>query len=104
MIEPLLADLLAGALAHGLLDVVAGLIGKEGVDPHAHSAGLLLLELWLAVDGPGEQPVGVLHAHDAAGDHAAGERVALADLLDIGQDALVQGGDGSALPVGELGG
>ena len=37
-------------------------------------------ELRLPVDGPGQQPVGIPHRHDAAGYHAAGERIALAKV------------------------
>ena len=60
-------------------------------------------ELRLAVDGPAHEPGGILHGHDAAGDDLAGERVALADLGDIGDDTLVERFDGGAHPVGLLG-
>ena len=63
----------------------------------------LLAELGLAVDGPAHEPTGVLDGDDAAGDHLAGEGVTLADVLDIGDDALVQGLHRGAHPVGLLG-
>ena len=44
----------------------------------------LIPELGLTVDGPAQEPAGILHGHDAAGNHAAGKGVALADILDIG--------------------
>ena len=102
VVQPLLADFLAGAIAHGLLHVVAGHVGEQAVEPHAHLPLGLGAELRLAVDGPGEQPAGVLHRHDAARDNAAGKRVALADGLDIRQDLLVQRGHRGAFPVALL--
>ena len=102
VVQPLLADFLAGAIAHGLLHVVAGHVGEQAVEPHAHLSLGLGAELRLPVDGPGEQPAGVLHRHDAARHHTAGERVALADLLDVRQDLLIQRGHRGALPVALL--
>ena len=103
VVEPLHADLLAGALAHGLFDIIARLVGEEGVDPDEAVVLGLRAELRLAVDGPAHQPGGILHGDDAAGDDMAGERVALADIFDIGDDLLVEGLDGGAHPVGLLG-
>ena len=57
MIQPLHADLLACALAHGLFDEIAGLVGEEGVDPDEAMVLRLLAELRLAVDGPAHEPV-----------------------------------------------
>ena len=57
MIQPLHADLLACALAHGLFDEITGLVGKEGVHPHKAVVLRLLAELRLAVDRPAHEPV-----------------------------------------------
>src|SRR5699024_2161332 len=100
VVEPLFGDLAAGALPHRLLDVVARPVGEETVDPDADLPGVLLFELSLPVDGPAQQPLRVLTADDAAGDHPAAARVALADGRDVRQDPLVEGGDGGRLPVG----
>ena len=100
VVEPLLGDLLSGTLLHGLFHIVAGYVGKEAVHPDAHLLRLLLLELPLAVDGPAQQPLGVLTADDTAGDHLPGAGVPLADVGDIGEDLVVQSGDGGRLPVG----
>ena len=62
----------------------------------------LITELLLTVQGPAEQPAGILDRDDAAGDGVAAEGVTLADLLDILGDLVVQGGDGGAFPVGQL--
>ncbi len=83
VVQPFLADLLAGAFAHRLLDIVAGLVGEQTVHPYAQLVLGLVAELLLAVQRPAHQPVGILDGDDAAGDDLAGERVALADLLDI---------------------
>ena len=57
VIEPLLADLLAGAVAHGLFHVVTGLVGEEAVHPHAQFVLGLVAELLLAVERPTQEPV-----------------------------------------------
>ena len=63
----------------------------------------LIPELGLAVDRPTHEPAGVLHGDDAAGNHMAGEGIPLADVLDIGDDLLIQRLHGGAHPVGLLG-
>ena len=103
MVEPLLADLCAVAVAHGLLDEVALAVGEERVDPHEHVTGLLVLELGLTVDGPGEQPARVAARDDATGHHLARERISTADRANGVEDRRVGGVDGRAHPVGELG-
>ena len=60
------------------------------------------LDKLLTVERPAHQPVGILHGDNAAGDGVAGERIALADLLNVRRDLVVQRGDGRALPVGLL--
>ena len=102
MIEPLAADLFAGALAHGLADVVARTVGVERVQPHEHRVLILRLELRLTVDRPGKVPVlgAVLDRDDAAGRDLALARVAVADVDDVPDDLLVRRGDGRAHPVG----
>ena len=80
VIQPLHADLSAGAVAHGLLDVIAGLVAEQAVDPDAELVLGLITELLLTVQGPAEQPAGILDRDDAAGDGVAAEGVTLADL------------------------
>ena len=94
VVEPLLGDLLSGAVLHGLLHEVSGHISKEAVHPDAHSLRLLLLELPLAVNGPAQHPLGVLTADNAAGDHLSGAGIPLADVGDVGEELIVQSGDG----------
>ena len=103
VVQPLHADLLAGALAHGLLDIIAGLIGEQRIDPDKAVILGLCAELRLAVDRPAHEPAGILDGDDAAGDNLTGERVALADVLDIGNDSLVERFNGRAHPVRLLG-
>ena len=98
MVQPLLADLLTRALAHGLGDEVAGGVDHQAVEPDGQLVGALLLEVGLAVDRPGLQPGRVAGRDDAAGDHAAGVGVPLADALDVGRDAVVERGDRGRLP------
>ena len=102
MVEPLHADLPARAVPHGLFDVIAGLIAEQAVHPDAELVFGLCPELLLAVQGPAQQPGRILHRDDAAGDGAAAEGVALADLLDIPGDLLIQRRDGGAFPVAQL--
>ena len=102
VVQPLHADLAAGAVTHGLLDVIAGLIAEQAVHPDAQLVLGLILELLLTVQRPAEQPAGVLDGDDAAGDGVAAEGVALADLADILRDLVVQRGDGGALPVAQF--
>jgi len=79
VIEPLLGDLLAGALLHRLLHVVAWDVDEQRVHPDHDLVLGLLLEVRLAVDGPTEQPGGVLGGDDPAGDGPAlnGSRLAI---------------------------
>ena len=102
VVQPLPADLLAGAVPHGLLHVVAFLVGIQGVQPHQHHVLVLRLELGLTVDRPGKIPVvgAVLDGDDAAGGHLAGAGITLADVHDVLDDLLVGGGHGGAHPVG----
>ena len=60
------------------------------------------MELTLTVDRPADQPAGVAAGDDAAGNDLAGQRVALADLLDGVEDLLVGRVDGPGLPAGLL--
>ena len=100
MIQPLHADLFAGAIPHGLFDVVARCVAEQAVDP-AHELALgLIPELGLTVECPAEQPAGIPRRDDAARDSPAAERVTLADVLDVGHDAFVQHGDRGAHPIG----
>lgn len=103
VVEPLLTDLLAGAVAHGFFHVVAGLVGEKSVYPDAQLVLGLVAELLLAVERPAHEPVGVGAGNDAAGDHVAGEGVALADCLDVRRDLAVEGRHRGAHPLGLLG-
>ena len=89
VVQPLHADLFAGALPHGLFYIVARLIGEQPVDPDQALVLGLAAELGLTVDGPTKEPAGVLHCDDAAGDHTAAEGFPLTNVLDIGNDLLV---------------
>ena len=99
MVQPFLADLLAGAFLHRLLHIVAGLVGEQAVHPHAQLVFRLVSELLLAVQSPAQQPVGILHGDDAACHHAAGERVTLADFLNIWRNFHVKRSYGGAHPL-----
>ncbi len=99
MVEPFLADLLTRAFLHRLLHIVAGLVGEQTVHPHAQLAFRLVAELLLTVQRPAHQPVGILNGYDAAGHHMAGERVTLADLLNIRRNLHVKRGHGGAHPL-----
>ena len=57
------------------------------------------MELRLAVDRPAQEPAGISSGHDAAGDDLARQGIALAYVLDIGQDLVIQRVDGNAHPV-----
>ena len=76
VVQPLNADLEAGAVQQGLFDVIAGLIAEQAVHPDAELVFGLCQELLLAVQSPAQQPVGILHGDDAACHHAAGALVA----------------------------
>ena len=52
MIELLAANLFAGAVAHGFLDIVALFVGVKGVQPHKNHILILRFELGLTVDSP----------------------------------------------------
>ena len=93
-------DLLAGAVLHRLVHIIAGLLDEEAVNPHHDLVLGLLLEVRLPVHCPTEQPRRVFRGHDAAGDHLASERIAFGDLLDVARDAFVERGDGGRLPFG----
>ena len=100
VVEPFPGDLLAGALTHRLLDVVAGpveAVRAVGVD---HQLVLRRVpEVRVALDVPRQQPIGIAHGHQAAGDGAPveTERVALADPLDVGRNLVVEGDDACRL-------
>ena len=103
MVQPFHANFLAGAFPHGLLDVIAGLIGEQAIYPYQALILGLIAELGLAVDGPAHEPAGILYRYDAAGDYATAEGIAFADTLNIRDDAVIQGGHGGAHPVGLFG-
>ena len=104
MIQPLTANLFAGAVPHGFLHIVAFLVGIEGIQPYKYHILVLRLELRLTVDRPGEIPVvrAVLDSDDTAGRYLAGTRIPLADFHDILNDLLVGGCHRSTHPVGRV--
>ena len=103
MIQPLCSKLNAGALVHGFFDEVAFIVpAVEAVDPNQAMVCRLLLELALAVDGPAYEPARIAAGNYAAGDDLAGQRIALADLLDSIEDLLVCCIDGPGFPRGLL--
>ena len=103
MVQPLCAQLNAGAVAHVLLDEVALVVPAiQTVDPDEAVVGGLLLELTLTVDRPADQPAGVTAGDDAAGDDLAGQGISLAYLLDGVKYLLVCGVDSPGFPAGLL--
>ena len=100
VVEPFPGDLLAGALPHRLLDVVAGpveAVRAVGVD---HQLVLRRVpEVRVALDVPRQHPIGIAHGYQATGDGARVEleRVALADPLDVGRNLVVEGDDACRL-------
>ena len=102
MVQPFHADLLAGARAHRFFDIVAGAVAEQAVDPADQLAFGLFAELRLTVEGPAEQPVGILDGDNPSGHHLAAEGVSAADFLHIRRNASVQRRDGCAHPVGLL--
>ena len=52
MVEPLLCDLLAGAISYRLFDIVPGPVGKERIEPHNGLIRRLLFEVWLSATNP----------------------------------------------------
>ena len=56
MVQPLLRDLLAAAVLHRLLHVIAGSLDEQRVDPDHDLILGLLLEVRLAIHRPTEQP------------------------------------------------
>ena len=88
VVQPLLADLLAGAFHHGLLDVIAGGGVVQGIHPADIMAVGLALEVGLTVEAVADDPGGILHRDNAAGAGPAAAQGALADLLHIGRDGV----------------
>jgi hypothetical protein len=56
MIEALVCDLFACAVAHRLFYIVSGPIGEQRIEPHDGLVGGLQFEVWLTVDGPAKKP------------------------------------------------
>ncbi len=96
VIEPFQGDLLASALTHRLLDVVAGPVEAVRAVGVNHQLVLRRVpEVRFALDVPRQQPIGIAHSHQATGDGAPVEtvRVALADPLDVERNLVVEGDD-----------
>ena len=99
VIQPFGAQFRARACRHRLLDVIAIVMPTvEPIPPDEAVVGGLVGELALAVDGPRQQPAGILCRHDAAGDDLSRQRVAVADRLDGVQHFLVGRVDGPGFP------
>ena len=90
MIQPFLADLLTGAIPHRLVDIIAGLIGEQTVYPYKALVLGLVTELRLTVDGPGKKPGRISCGNNTACHNTAAERIAMADILDIRDDLIIQ--------------
>ena len=94
----ILHDFRAGAVAHGLLHVVAWIIGEQPRKPTTQSGLRLIAELRLTVERPAQQPAGILHGEMPPVTVWPVNGSRLADLLDIPGGIFVQRGDGRALP------
>ena len=103
MVQPFLRDFRTGAFAHRLFHIVARHIAEQAVNPDDQLILRLILEMRLAVQRVAHQPVGILDCDDAAGHDLAAERIALADLLDIRRNAVVQRGDRRGFPISLIG-
>ena len=100
VVEPFPGDLLASALTHRLLDVVAGPVEAVRAVGVNHQLVLRRVpEVRFALDVPRQQPIGIAHGYQAAGDGAPVEtvRVALADPLDVERNLVVEGDDACRL-------
>ena len=103
MVEPLLRDLLAGAVLHRLFHDSRRACPQTANRTRHDLALRLLLEMRLAVHGPTAQPAGVPDGYDASADHLAAERIALDDPADVFGDALIERGDRGRFPLGLAG-
>ena len=100
MVEPLLGDFLPRAFLHRLFDKITGNVRKKSVYPYAYFILILLFKLPLAVNGPAHQPTGILAADDSSGDYLTAPWITLADIRDVRDDLIVQGGNRRRFPVG----
>ena len=99
MIQPLFGDLFTGTILHGLLNIIAGYVGKQTVYPYTYLILVLFLELSLTVDCPAHEPLGILAAYDTAGYDLTASGVTLTDIGDIRNDLVIQCSHGSGFPV-----
>ena len=101
MVEPLTADLLACAITHCFLYIVAFLVCIKGIQPYKNHIFILRLELRLAVYRPRKVPVfrAVLYGDNAACCYLAHAWVTLADIHNISDYLIVRGRYCGAHPV-----
>lgn len=104
MVQPLAANLFAGAVTHRFFYIVALFIRIERIKPYQNHALILGLELWLTVDCPGKIPVvgAVLNGYNTAGRYLSRAWVAFADIHNIPDDLLVGCRYGCTHPVGGI--
>ena len=102
MIQPLFCDLFTGTVFHRFLDIIAWHIGKQTIYPYADFVFILILELSLTVDGPAQQPSGILTADNTTCYYLATLRISFADVGDIWNDLIIQCGNRCRFPVGLL--
>ena len=104
MVQPLAANLFAGAVTHRFFYIVALFIRIERIKPYQNHALILGLELWLTVDCPGKIPVvgAVLNGYNTAGRYLSRAWVAFADIHNMPDDLLVGCRYGCTHPVGGI--
>lgn len=100
VIQPFPGDFLACAVLHGFVDIIAGFVDEESVEPCDDLMRGLLSEVWLAIDGPAQQPCGIPHRHDPPCDNLPAERIAAGNSANVPGNASVERGDSGRFPFG----
>lgn len=97
VVQDLQQDLLAGALGHGLPDIVARALAEQPVAPqHVLVVGPLVGEVVPVIQHQADLPAGILHRDDAAGTALA----AAHPLQTLEEFGIVLDGDEVAHPLG----
>ena len=99
MIQPFFCDFFTGTVLHRFLDIITWHIGKQTVYPYAYFIFILILELSLTVNGPAQQPSGILAADNTAGHYLSTLRIAFTDIGNIWNNLIIQCGNGCRFPV-----
>ena len=91
MIEPLAADLFAGAVTHCLFNKVALFVCAQRIEPNEYGVFILRFKLRLTVNGPREIPVfrAVLYGDYAACCNLAFAGVTLSDFHNMTDNFFV---------------